>query len=165
MAKWGEKSERWIVNDLGKEGSNVNGWHWQEQNKLPWSKQRIDELVRGLGTQLDASIGSAEIEGVKDLTGEAYLTRRKKDKIFAVYDLTIVLGWCGHWVENDKKVAGEITIKEFSSIDPDEYAFEVSVEKGEDAPTAAANLKVAVQGLEKDILRQLQRYVQELNAL
>ena len=36
---------------------------------------------------------------------QAYLTRRKKDKIFAVYDLTIVLGWCGHWVENDKKAS------------------------------------------------------------
>ena len=70
QAKWGEKSEQWIVNDLGKDGSNVNGWHWQEQNKLPWSKQRIDELVKGLSTQLDASIGSAEIKGVKDVTGE-----------------------------------------------------------------------------------------------
>ena len=70
QAKWDEKAEQWIVNDLGKEGSNVNGWHWQEKNKLPWSKQRIDQLVKGLSTQLDASIGSAEIKGVKDVTGE-----------------------------------------------------------------------------------------------
>lgn len=35
---------------------------------------------------------------------QAYLTRRKKDKIFAVYDLNIVLRWAGHWVEDDKKV-------------------------------------------------------------
>ena len=70
QAKWDEKAEQWIVSDLGKDGSNVNGWHWQEQNKLPWSKQRIDELVKGLGSQLDESIGSAEIRGVKDVTGE-----------------------------------------------------------------------------------------------
>ena len=61
------------------------------------------------------------------------------------------------------QVKGEVTIKEFSSIDPDEYAFEVSVEKEEEAPTAATNLKLAVQGLEKDILKQLQQYVAELN--
>lgn len=73
QAKWGEKSEQWIVNDLGTEGSNVNGWHWQEQNKLPWSRQRIDELVKGVSTQLDASIGSAEIQGIKDVTGEVHL--------------------------------------------------------------------------------------------
>lgn len=36
---------------------------------------------------------------------QAYLTRRKKDKVFAVYDLNIVLRWSGHWVEDDKKVA------------------------------------------------------------
>lgn len=63
------------------------------------------------------------------------------------------------------QVNGEITIRDFSSIDPDEYALEVSVDKEEDAPTAATNLKLAVQGLEKDILSQLQIYVQELNAL
>ena len=61
------------------------------------------------------------------------------------------------------QIKGEVTIKEFSSIDPDEYEFEVSVEKEEDAPTAATNLKLAVKGLEKDILWQLQKYVEELN--
>lgn len=39
------------------------------------------------------------------------------------------------------------------------------MDKEEDAPTAATNLKLAVQGLERDILSQLQIYVQELNAL
>lgn len=62
------------------------------------------------------------------------------------------------------QVKGEVTIKEFSSIDPDEYAFEVSMEKEEEALTAATNLKLAVQGLEKDILKQLQQYVAELNS-
>ena len=52
------------------DGSNVNGWHWQEQNKLPWSRQRIDELTKGLIANLDASLGKAEITGIKDLTGE-----------------------------------------------------------------------------------------------
>ena len=62
------------------------------------------------------------------------------------------------------QVKGEVTIKEFSSIDPDEYAFEVSIEKAEDAPAAADHLKRGVQGLEQDVMRQLQQYVQELNA-
>ena len=62
------------------------------------------------------------------------------------------------------QVKGEVTIKEFSSIDPDEYAFEVSIEKAEDAPATADHLKRGVQGLEQDVMRQLQQYVQELNA-
>ena len=40
---------------------------------------------------------------------QAYLTKRKKDKVFAVYDLNIVLRWSGHWVEDDKKVACHCT--------------------------------------------------------
>ena len=62
------------------------------------------------------------------------------------------------------QVKGEVTIKEFSSIDPDEYAFEVSIEKAEDAPATADHLKRGVQGLEQAVMRQLQQYVQELNA-
>lgn len=62
------------------------------------------------------------------------------------------------------QVKGEVTIKEFSSIDPDEYAFEVSIERAEDAPATADHLKRGVQGLEQEVMRQLQQYVQELNA-
>lgn len=52
------------------DGNNVGGWHWQEKNLLPWSRQKIDELVRGLCAGLDASLGSAEVLGIKELTGE-----------------------------------------------------------------------------------------------
>lgn len=33
MAAWGQGDPRWIVDDLGDGGKNVNGWHWQEKNK------------------------------------------------------------------------------------------------------------------------------------
>jgi hypothetical protein len=89
QAKWDEKAEHWIVNDLGKEGSNVNGWHWQEKNKLPWSKQRIDELVKGLSTQLDASIGSAEIKGVKDVTGEVGTLQSQSGRPFQLQTMIV----------------------------------------------------------------------------
>ena len=36
---------------------------------------------------------------------QAYLTRRKKDKVFAVYDLNIVLHWAGHWAEDEKNAS------------------------------------------------------------
>ena len=52
------------------DGTNINHWHWHEKNLLPWSRQRIDELVKGLTADLDASLGSAEVTGVKELNGE-----------------------------------------------------------------------------------------------
>ncbi len=30
MAKFGEADDRWIVKDLGEQGTNVNNWHWKE---------------------------------------------------------------------------------------------------------------------------------------
>ena len=88
MAKAGEGDERWIVDDLGSQGTNVgsvwpdmqisfrrsfqirlmvsmphthlalikracmiqvalqvNSWHWQEKDILPWAKQRLQELL------------------------------------------------------------------------------------------------------------------------
>ncbi|CAL8463130.1 g2664 [Coccomyxa elongata] len=164
MAKWEERSDRWIVEDR-KDGSNVNGWHWQEQNKLPWSRQKIDELTKGLAANLDASLGKAEILGVKDLTGEAYLTTRKQNKKFAIFELNIVFDWRGCWQEDGKEVKGEVKVSEYSSIDPEEYSFEVTVAAADSGTTAAANLKAAVQGLEEQIFSRLQQYVAELNKL
>lgn len=41
MAKFGEGDDRWIVNELGKEGRNVNSWHWTEKDVLLWSKEKL----------------------------------------------------------------------------------------------------------------------------
>jgi hypothetical protein len=38
------------------------------------------------------------------ISDQAYLTTRKQNKKFAVYDLNIELDWVGHWIEDDKKV-------------------------------------------------------------
>lgn len=63
------------------------------------------------------------------------------------------------------QVKGVIKVSEFSSIDPDEYNFEVTVDAPDDATAAAANLKTAVHGLQGQILDCLQRFVTELNSL
>lgn len=56
-------------------------------------------------------------------------------------------------------------MSEYSSIDPEEYSFEVTVAAADSGTTAAANLKAAVQGLEEQIFSRLQQYVAELNEL
>jgi activator of HSP90 ATPase len=62
------------------DGNNVNGWHWQEKNMLPWSRQKIDELMRGLTANLDDTLGSAEVVGIKDLTGEVCDNPRRQQQ-------------------------------------------------------------------------------------
>lgn len=56
-------------------------------------------------------------------------------------------------------------MSEYSSIDPEEHSFEVTVNAADSDTTAAANLKAAVQGLEEQIFSRLQQYVTELNEL
>ncbi len=63
------------------------------------------------------------------------------------------------------QVKGEVKVSEYSSIDPEEYSFEVTVAAADSGTTAAANLKAAVQGLEEQIFSRLQQYVAELNEL
>ena len=48
MAKVGEGDARWIVADRA-DGANVNAWHWEERDVLPWAKRRLQELL-GEGT-------------------------------------------------------------------------------------------------------------------
>ena len=53
MAKLGEGDERWIVEEKGRDGVNVNGWHWQELDCLSWAKVCLYERqLRGVCTCL-----------------------------------------------------------------------------------------------------------------
>ena len=49
----GEGDERWIVEEKGRDGVNVNGWHWQELDCLSWAKVCLYERqLRGVCTCL-----------------------------------------------------------------------------------------------------------------
>ncbi|KAA6426690.1 hypothetical protein WJX79_001968 [Trebouxia sp. C0005] len=163
MAKWEDKDPKWIVQDR-QDGSNVNGWHWEEKNQLGWSKQKLEELLVGLLVDMSAVQGNAKVTALKDLKGEALLTTRKGRKRFAMYDLTVTLTWQGSWVEDDKKqVTGEIIIGEFASAnDPDEYEWSVTAEG---TGTAQDKLKDHVNTLREPVFDKLQRYVTALNSL
>lgn len=93
MAKWGEGDPRWLV-ESREDGKNVNGWHWSEENKLAWSKQRLAELVPGAEAAEAGDAGwCARVTAVESVTGEAMLTTRKGNKRFAFYDLKLTLAW------------------------------------------------------------------------
>ena len=53
-------------------------------------------------------------------------------------------------------------VHEWSSVDPDEYLYEVSVSAKDSGSDAAANLKLAVQGLQHTVFARLQQYVEDV---
>lgn len=64
MAKWGEGDPRWVV-ESRPDGHNVNSWHWEEKNRMDWSRQRLVELLCGVS----CGSGEASITGLKELSG------------------------------------------------------------------------------------------------
>ncbi|PSC74859.1 activator of 90 kDa heat shock ATPase-like protein 1 [Micractinium conductrix] len=89
----GEDDPRWIVEERSGDGKNINGWHWQEVNRMAWSKQRLGELLPGTEAAGSGGGWSARITAVTSVTGDAMLTTRKGNKRFAFYDLKLSLAW------------------------------------------------------------------------
>ena len=107
MAKLGEEDPRWIVSDRA-DGTNINGWHWEETNKMTFCKDYFesqlntrerDETKNGekwfrlvsetFGNEMVVvrkfSISNASVEG------ECSVSTRKKGKKFGVFDLKVTM--------------------------------------------------------------------------
>jgi len=92
MAKWGEGDDRWKVAELGNSGRNVNGWHWEERDCLPWAKERLAQLFPSDMLLIDAGGVKATGDGKVKVSGEAVINRRK-GKVIPAYELDISFGW------------------------------------------------------------------------
>ena len=118
MAKWGEGDSRWKVEDLGTAGRNVNSWHWEEKNALPWSKERLVELLGGV-TLVDGKEGvNVTLEKSIDVSGDAVINQRK-GKLIPAYELELKVKWKGTDVEG-KEGSGEIKLPYISEENHDE---------------------------------------------
>eukprot|EP01023_Acetabularia_acetabulum_P021638 TRINITY_DN2139_c0_g1_i3.p1 TRINITY_DN2139_c0_g1~~TRINITY_DN2139_c0_g1_i3.p1 ORF type:complete len:187 (-),score=25.05 TRINITY_DN2139_c0_g1_i3:315-875(-) len=161
MAKWGEGDPRWLVSQR-EDGKNVNSWHWEEVNKLQWCKERLEQLLVGVGSCSTAV--DCKITQVVEVKGEALLTRRKGNKKFAVYDLSMEMKWEGKFKnKQDKKVKGKISISEFaSSLEREDYIFNVSCDGG---GTLEDDAKIHAAQLQNQIYEQLEVLIQELNEM
>lgn len=105
MAKLGEEDPRWIVSDRP-DGTNINGWHWEETNKMTFCK---DYFESRLNTEQNVSFGEkwfrlvSETFGNKSnvvrkfsisnasVEGECSVSTRKKGKKFGVFDLKVTM--------------------------------------------------------------------------
>ena len=106
MAKLGEEDPRWIVSDRP-DGTNINGWHWEETNKMTFCK---DYFESQLNTEQNVSFGEkwfrlvSETFGNKSnvvvrkfsisnasVEGECSVSTRKKGKKFGVFDLKVTM--------------------------------------------------------------------------
>lgn len=69
MARWGQGDPRWLVQHRD-DGTNINGWHWEERNMLPWTRQRLQNLFEEAPVATECSEGTIKLIRVKDVSGE-----------------------------------------------------------------------------------------------
>ena len=73
MAQWDQRDPRWQVKELGRSGSNVNGWHWEERSKMSWARSRLHSLMQNIEATVKPEDGTAKVTGMKDLSGDVSL--------------------------------------------------------------------------------------------
>jgi activator of HSP90 ATPase len=187
MAKWGEGDQRWIVNDHGGQGRNVGSWHWEEKNRMEWTRERLSQLLEGLYAQptTDGPAPPAASATIKTVSvkGTAFTTRRKGNKVAAIHDLSLTIDWQATFTKESENahnndegttannsntleegiIKGQIIITEFvSGCDVDDAEFSVSV-TGSTAAHDAMKTKVAA--MKSEIFKLLEQYAVELAAL
>eukprot|EP00285_Hemiselmis_virescens_P017866 CAMPEP_0173378294 /NCGR_PEP_ID=MMETSP1356-20130122/1475_1 /TAXON_ID=77927 ORGANISM="Hemiselmis virescens, Strain PCC157" /NCGR_SAMPLE_ID=MMETSP1356 /ASSEMBLY_ACC=CAM_ASM_000847 /LENGTH=254 /DNA_ID=CAMNT_0014331319 /DNA_START=50 /DNA_END=814 /DNA_ORIENTATION=+ len=175
MAKIEEADPRWKVRDLGDQGKNVNGWHWTENDCLPWFKEKFEACFSGDDNKIlsDEVAGGSGLKGeltcykLETCTGEAHINRRKGNKVMVIYEMELKVKWKavvsdkdGNEVSSSK---GNFNIPCLDTVDEiDEFEIHVKFNKDNDAATAA-NKYAKVQGEPKvralivDTIKQLQR--------
>jgi len=170
MAKWGEGDSRWIVQERD-DGSNVNGWHWQERNLFKWSEEKLTELLVGADLNVPVVEGFAKITSLSKFEGDSSVSTRKGGKKFGCFDLSFTLKWSGRVLNvegldgDDDEVKGEIKVKEFCSTnDEDEYEYVVSTSDGKSEAKDALKLRVE-KTVEDVLLPRLRQFALELAEL
>jgi len=161
MAKWGEGDERWKVNDLGESGRNVNSWHWEESDVLPWCKKRLGELFGNEMVLVDDDGVRVVCDGKVTVKGDAIINRRK-GKVIPAYELDVCVGWKGVGVDGESW-SGEVKAPYISEENHDEDP-EVQVTVKEKGAEAEMVRGVVVKKGRGVVYRVFGEFVKELRA-
>lgn len=163
MAKWGEGDPRWLVQER-EDGVNVNGWHWEEKDRMAWARERIASMLEGLTANAAPLHAELRVNKVSKIDGEASVSMRKGGKKLAVFDLHLHLEWAGQMrKEGAEEVTGTLKITEFSNHG-DEEDLIVECTKNGTSSDGEALCKAAKAQLIPSIWRALEPLAEEMLA-
>lgn len=132
MARWGEGDPRWLVQDRPDDGVNINGWHWEERDRLAWARDRVPAVLVA-ATLAD---GGLKITTATITDGDCWVAVRKAGRVCCHFDLVLKVGW-----ETEGGASGEACVREFA---PDSTAEDLHVESGADG--VEGQLRAALAG-------------------
>jgi hypothetical protein len=90
------------ANDSDKKGPsawNVNDYHWEEKDKTPWAKYRLNELLGNINVTLGKK-GTVTVTSV-DVDGFLCVNVRK-GKLIPLFELTLKIHWTGTMIGGKK---------------------------------------------------------------
>ena len=84
LAEWLQSRDpRWLV-EPRQDGTNVNGWHWQDKNRFAWAKDKLEQALPELPP---AEAGNVRISKVTDVVGEVRGPGQRLVVIVATWDV------------------------------------------------------------------------------
>lgn len=112
------------------DASNVNNWHWSEQDLAPWAKERLTELIVGLAAKGVPDKGWVKVTKLEKCEGEASVSNRKGKRIVA-YELKVSCKWEGS-VDYDE-VSGTLDLPYVSEdVENSEYEIKLTAKDAKD---------------------------------
>jgi len=159
MAKFEEADPRWKVKDMGDQGKNVGGWHWNEKDCFPFFKEQFtdkfdDKMIFEGATNGPAGLlCDLKCWKLDKCTGEASVAKRKGNKVIVLYEIEAVIKWeatlknsAGETISTSKGSYEMPCIDTVEDIDK----FEIQVKYNKtDAEYRAANDYAKLQGQEE----------------
>jgi len=174
MAKFEEADPRWKVKELGQGGTNVNNWHWTENDIFPLFKEMFTNKFDGkilLSNFTDAVpglVGELNCWKLDKCSGEASMAKRKGNKVIVIYELEVTV----KWEATLKNVAGEtISTSKGSYVMPcidtveDIDAFEIQVKKNKDAKEHDAANEFAKKHGQKKLKEEIVAILKEIQEM
>lgn len=87
---------------------NPNNWHWVNKDASAWTKQYLEENIKGLKAEEDGV--TAQLDKLISMDGDVDVNQRK-GKVITIFDVKLVIEYSGK-TKDDEDVSGTITVPE-----------------------------------------------------
>mmetsp|Transcript_4440 Transcript_4440/g.6290 ORF Transcript_4440/g.6290 Transcript_4440/m.6290 type:complete len:259 (-) Transcript_4440:223-999(-) len=141
---------------------NVNAWHWDNANLMPWTKERLRDLMVGLSVPGIAEGGWMRITSIKKCEGDCE-TNTRKGKTIVCFDFKLVLRWEAQ--VNYEDASGTISLPYIDNVETEDghIRTEVAYEKDKTSPSCPSNIREIVdEDLVPMVQAQMRIFLKEL---
>lgn len=76
---------------------NPNNWHWVNKDASAWTKQYLEENIKGLKAEEDGV--TAQLDKLISMDGDVDVNQRK-GKVITIFDVKLVIEYSGRFLQS-----------------------------------------------------------------